>query len=240
MANGNETAWKKAGDQLRRRRIELGYGDRQKFVDAHGLKYRIINDLENGNRGNYEPDTLIAAEVAYRLGSGSLRRALEGGELEAPAAPDVMGNWRGAPPAAALSDTGTATDFLTTVQDPEAEREQSRAIVDAMIRVPRAEIVAHVGEVAKRRGIVIAGPNDLGKLNELDGQDLYPGDAGLNPVLAAIWEIKDAPVSDRFDMMSIAVLKHPAGGDKNLRSALPAKIPGPRSPSQPKPRNVLH
>jgi len=214
VSNGNAATWKQVGSQLRRQRIELGYSDRQSFVDAHGLKYRIINDLENGKRDNYEMDTLIAAEVAYRVVPGLLKPALDGGTLEF-AAPGRDAAVQG--PAASAP---AGPDYLAALTgDAETDLAQSRAIVEAMIRVPRAEIVGHVGQVALDRGIVVNDASELDKLNALDGRDLYAGDEGLNPVLAAIWDIKSATVPDRFDLMAQAVLKYPAGNGRNLRSA---------------------
>jgi len=80
----NEPAGKRLGDLLRRRRIELSPARRTRkaFADEHNLLYRIVTDLENGNRFNFERDTITAAEVAYRLAPGSLRRSLESGVLE--------------------------------------------------------------------------------------------------------------------------------------------------------------
>lgn len=144
MSNGNEAAWKRAGDQLRRRRIELGGGDRQKFVAAHGLKYRIINDLENGNRGNYEPDTLIAAEVAYQLGAGSLRRSLDGGELEFLPPPGPAA----APGPGAFDETrGVRLDDRRTLE-----------LLDVLTEPTRAALEHQIGE-ALRKDPAAAGPD---------------------------------------------------------------------------------
>lgn len=210
---------------------------------AAGISVARWSQVENGYETRAgvtrpvraKPETI--ARMANAVHVSSDRLAAEGDRPDA--VPILREIERGASPAVTLSEPpATGTDFLTAVQDPEAEREQSRAIVDAMIRVPRAEIVAHVAAVAQARGIVLT-EDDVSGVDLLTGADLYPGEAGLNPVLAKLWDLKDLPVSERLDFMSHAVLKHPAGKDGNLRSALPARIPEPRSPAQLKSRNVL-
>jgi hypothetical protein len=80
----NEPAGKRLGSLLVRRRIELdpAWRSRKAFAAEHNLLYRIVNDAENGNRFNFEPVTITAIEVAYRLAPGSLRRSLASGVLE--------------------------------------------------------------------------------------------------------------------------------------------------------------
>lgn len=81
--------WKRLGEQLVRRRIELDprYSNRKTFAAERGVGYRIVTDIEHGRRGNYEPATLAAVEVAYGITPGSTGRALAGGELEPLPAP---------------------------------------------------------------------------------------------------------------------------------------------------------
>jgi hypothetical protein len=76
--------WKRLGDLLLRRRIELdpSYKIRRRFCEATSSDpnswYRMVTDLEKGNRDNYEDGTLVAAEVAYRLRPGSIGRFVSG------------------------------------------------------------------------------------------------------------------------------------------------------------------
>lgn len=76
--------WTGLGEMLVRRRIELDprYSNRQTFADERGVSYRIVSDIERGRRGNYEPATIAALEVAYGLAAGSIGRALAGGGLD--------------------------------------------------------------------------------------------------------------------------------------------------------------
>jgi hypothetical protein len=77
-------AWERLGEMLRRRRIEMntGYRNRQKFCRERGADYRIVSAIENAERGNFEPDTIAGAEVWYDLAPGAIGRALAGDELE--------------------------------------------------------------------------------------------------------------------------------------------------------------
>ena len=75
---------KRLGGLLRYRRMELdpAWRDRETFAAQHHLSVRVVNDLENGNRGNFTAGTVAGFEVAYKLTPGSLRRTLAGGDLE--------------------------------------------------------------------------------------------------------------------------------------------------------------
>ena len=83
MASAAST-WKRLGDLLLRRRIELdpAYANRRIFSEATGVNARTIADIEKGRRDNYEPATIASVEVAYRLAGGSVARTLAGGDLE--------------------------------------------------------------------------------------------------------------------------------------------------------------
>jgi hypothetical protein len=90
-------AWERLGRLLARRRVELdpAYRSRQKFVEATGLNERLVADLENARRTSYRDTTVYAVENAYKVVSGSLTRALEGGPL-APQ-PEQTGDPQGMP-----------------------------------------------------------------------------------------------------------------------------------------------
>lgn len=83
--------WKRLGELLVRRRIELDprYSNRQLFASERGLNYRTVSDIERGRRDNYEDATVTSVEVAYGVAAGSVARALGGGELEPLAAPQA-------------------------------------------------------------------------------------------------------------------------------------------------------
>jgi hypothetical protein len=77
-------AWKRLGEALEQRRGQLGYGYRQrgKFARERGsnLSVKTLARLERGERGDYPPDTIAAAEALYGWEPGSIARVLNGGE----------------------------------------------------------------------------------------------------------------------------------------------------------------
>jgi len=85
-------AWVRLGEMLVRRRIALDprYRNRRTFTAERAPRlYRIINDMELGKRGKFEPATKAAIEAAYDLAPGAIDRAAAGGELVPPARPLV-------------------------------------------------------------------------------------------------------------------------------------------------------
>lgn len=82
MATGPHDAWKRLGDLLIQRRIELSprYRVRTVFAEETGLHWRMLYDIERGKRANFPDETLAAIEVAYRWQPGSIRAVLAGGE----------------------------------------------------------------------------------------------------------------------------------------------------------------
>lgn len=85
MPSSPDPAYARVGALLRRRRIEINpdYSNRRLFVDERMPgRYRTVNKIERGQRGNYEEDTFTLLEVAYDLAPGSIARALDGADLE--------------------------------------------------------------------------------------------------------------------------------------------------------------
>ena len=81
------------------RRTELGYPTRQAFADEVDLTYRVLTDLENGNR-MVGPKTYASIEKALRWAPGSVGRVLRGEEpVERAALPsgipphERLGDW---------------------------------------------------------------------------------------------------------------------------------------------------
>jgi transcriptional regulator with XRE-family HTH domain len=63
------TRWERLAELLRHQRVVvLGCRSRAQFARDLGLTSdRVLNDLENASRDNYDPDTLLALEGWYRL-----------------------------------------------------------------------------------------------------------------------------------------------------------------------------
>jgi hypothetical protein len=93
--------WKKLGDSLVERRVQLGFRSRAAFCEERGVDYRLVYDIEQARRTNFTRSTVAALEVAYALAPGSISRFLAGGDLET--VPPSR------PAAAALSGSGSLT-----------------------------------------------------------------------------------------------------------------------------------
>lgn len=167
------------GNLLRYRRIQLNpaWRDRKVFATEHHLTYRVVNDLENGNRANFEPATIAGAEVAYRLAPGSLRRTLAGAPLEPAADPRPdRGRFRLIP-----GDSGQFRARGTSVR---AARDLSAATADAA-----AELAAIIGAAEARN------PGAA-------GADIF-----ADPTLAGIWDLEACSRQYRLMLMGAYVIR---------------------------------
>jgi hypothetical protein len=84
MPPADLSAWKRVGPLLAARRVQISprYANRRAFAAETGVNWRTLHDAEHAKRANFKAETLRQFESAYRLASGSLDRALAGGELE--------------------------------------------------------------------------------------------------------------------------------------------------------------
>lgn len=84
VAHPDHAAWKRLGQLLEARRVELNptYRNRTAFAAERGVDYRLAFDIETGARTNYRRPTLRSVEVGYGWRPGSIDRVLEGGEPE--------------------------------------------------------------------------------------------------------------------------------------------------------------
>lgn len=70
---------KRLGKLVQARRIELGYSTREKFVEQLGFSYRVLTDLENGNR-KLGSASYRDVETALRWATGSIDEVLLGSD----------------------------------------------------------------------------------------------------------------------------------------------------------------
>jgi hypothetical protein len=70
--------WRRLGDYVIARRVELNMRDRRAFAEATGVTDRTLGKLENGQR--VSASTLGVVENQLGWGPGSCRRILAGGE----------------------------------------------------------------------------------------------------------------------------------------------------------------
>lgn len=82
MPSAPADAWKRLGELLVQRRIELAprYRKRTAFAGDTGIHWRLLYDIERARRKSFTPETLAAVEVAYRWQPGSVARVLAGGD----------------------------------------------------------------------------------------------------------------------------------------------------------------
>lgn len=73
--------WEALAAAMRHRRNELHHTNRAGLARAKGLtdtQYRLLMDLENAKRTNFEQGTLTLVEVVYEWEPGSVQRVLRG------------------------------------------------------------------------------------------------------------------------------------------------------------------
>lgn len=139
--------WRRVGAWLIQRRTELGYKQRtawarEKSRPRWGM--RVIVDMETGERDTYGDDAVQAAEDAYRLQPGSLRRALSG-EIPTPQPADSSSDET---PRTVVEDHVLETSIghvtYQIVRDPTADDtmspEERRALEEALAERLRTEI----------------------------------------------------------------------------------------------------
>lgn len=128
--------WERLGEQLTRRRVELDprYANRTAFAAERGIDYRLAYDVEEAKRANFRPATIAAIEVAYAVAPGSVRRALEGGDLEPLPAPRLSA----VPRLPSLPDSGDpGDDVVAALLEFHPDREFLRKLW--ALEQPRAE-----------------------------------------------------------------------------------------------------
>ena len=75
------TAWRRLGDLLLARRVELGFPKRAAFARHLGLSHdRTLSDIELARRRNFDRTTLLFIERSYGWENGSIAAVLAGGE----------------------------------------------------------------------------------------------------------------------------------------------------------------
>lgn len=72
--------WKRLGQYVVARRVDLGFKRRSDFADARQVSVRILSDIENGRRTNFDQATIASLERALGWETGSALRVVEGGE----------------------------------------------------------------------------------------------------------------------------------------------------------------
>jgi hypothetical protein len=161
MDTNDQEPWMRLGRLLTRRRKELGYRTRPAFIQAKHLPHgRIVSDLENGVRSNYDPSTLIEYELAYEWAEGSIAAVLAGGE------PSPLGT---APGPSSLTESGRALQEFSSRQPVD----QQLALVVGLLQEAR-----HVGD-AERWPLLSAASTMLQRLERAESPNWRATTGGL-------------------------------------------------------------
>lgn len=73
-------AWRRLGQMVRRRRIELGFGSQASLSAEGGPSLSVVNKIETGRGRDYTDRVIIPLEDRLGWRRGSFRTILEGGE----------------------------------------------------------------------------------------------------------------------------------------------------------------
>jgi hypothetical protein len=81
VTEDEDHAWRRLGELLMARRVELGFPIRSAFAKHLGMSHdRTLADLENARRRNFDQTTLLFVERGYGWRRGSIKDVLGGGE----------------------------------------------------------------------------------------------------------------------------------------------------------------
>jgi hypothetical protein len=64
--------WSRAGELIRRARIELGYTNRENFADTCNVSTRVLSDIEAGTRSNFSSRVLSGLEDGLGWPAGTI------------------------------------------------------------------------------------------------------------------------------------------------------------------------
>lgn len=80
--SGDKAARKRLGRLLVQARVDLDvrYKNRAMFARERGLNYRLVQDIENAARDNFDEPTKLAIERAYNWAYGSIDTVMNGGD----------------------------------------------------------------------------------------------------------------------------------------------------------------
>lgn len=72
--------WRRLADYVVDARVARGLRTREALAEQVGISSRVLSDIENARRTNYDRVTMAALERALGWGTGSVARVLTGGE----------------------------------------------------------------------------------------------------------------------------------------------------------------
>lgn len=78
--SGTAEAWKRVGQAVRQRRIELGFSSQIELSSAGGPGLSTLSKIERGVQLSYEDQVIWRLEQALQWESGSVQAILDGGQ----------------------------------------------------------------------------------------------------------------------------------------------------------------
>lgn len=88
LDDGRVSDWQRLGKYVLARRVKLGFKQRGDFAAALGISARVVSDIENGRRGNFDAVTIASLEDVLGWETGSAQGVAEGGEPRLRPSPD--------------------------------------------------------------------------------------------------------------------------------------------------------
>jgi len=78
--------WHRAGELIRRARVDLGYTNRENFADTCNVSTRVLSDIEAGTRTNFSARVLAGLEDGLGWPTGTIDQIVSDPEFVPPAA----------------------------------------------------------------------------------------------------------------------------------------------------------
>lgn len=80
LQDGRMPDWKRLGQLVVAERVRRGHATRQAFAAAAQINIRVLSDIENGRRDNYDKVTFARLEDGLGWETGSVATILDGGD----------------------------------------------------------------------------------------------------------------------------------------------------------------
>lgn len=80
MIDGVEENWVRLGEKVVAARVAKGWRTREQLAQVAGFSTRLLGDIENGRRTNYDRAYLAMLEQALGWAEGSVKQILDGRE----------------------------------------------------------------------------------------------------------------------------------------------------------------
>jgi hypothetical protein len=144
--DGGMPDWKRLGEHVVNRRVELDMPKRDDLATASGISYRILGDIETGRRDNFDRVTLAKLERALQWAPGSAVTIANGGT----ASPAARVTGQAAITAPTFAATGTLTAGDNLADDPVMRILNSSAPADVKQEIVK-QLLAEQRAFAQRR-----------------------------------------------------------------------------------------